>query len=140
MANKLPKQGKSFRQMKEDRQKKSWSGLTQSFGSVDDLRAAMYADKGLLSRDTTLGGRGDRDSKDRDRWGNYTGKEKKDKGEKNGSCNISACQRPKAIFYNHGMNKYYCTSCARKLNDANRDAVQEYGHPLCTLDPDFIER
>ena len=64
-----------------------------------------------------------------------------DKGVKGGSCNRSHCVRPaSAFYYNHGTRLYYCRRCADELNRANRDAVGVYGHPLCTLDPDFIEQ
>lgn len=48
------------------------------------------------------------------------------KGEKNGTCNVTDCGNSHAIHFNTGMNKYYCTSCARKINDACR----QYGDPL----------
>lgn len=59
-----------------------------------------------------------------------------DKGEYMGSCNRSACLKPKADWYNWGSQKYYCASCAHWLNcdEVNaRDAQQMYGHTLCTM-------
>jgi len=39
------------------------------------------------------------------------------KGEYNQECNITACQKPNsAIWFNHSTRKYYCPSCARRLN------------------------
>jgi hypothetical protein len=74
---------------------------------------------------------------DYDSRGNYVGPTKADKGLKGGSCNITACQKPGAVWYNHSMDKYYCTKCARDLNRVNWDAVKTYGYELCTLDPEF---
>ncbi len=60
---------------------------------------------------------------------------KPDKGDKNGSCNRTACQRPGANWFNHSTRRYYCQSCAFMLNDCNRrDAMELYGHELCTKD------
>ena len=59
---------------------------------------------------------------------------KADNGEKNGSCNRTACQKPNAIFYNHSTRKYYCPDCASMLNRVNKSAAMEaLGHDLCTL-------
>jgi hypothetical protein len=56
-----------------------------------------------------------------------------DKGEFGGSCNRSACLAPHAVWYNHSTRLYYCTGCAQVLNYENRiDALQLYGHELCT--------
>lgn len=65
------------------------------------------------------------------------------KGEKGGNCNRSACQAPGAYWYNHSTRLYYCETCAEILNKDkfNReDAQRMYGHPLCTLDPDFASK
>lgn len=60
------------------------------------------------------------------------------KGELNGSCNITSCQKTNsAIWYNHSTIKYYCPSCARKLNNDEfnkRDAMKIFGHNLCTIE------
>lgn len=63
------------------------------------------------------------------------------KGKKGGHCNLTACQKPGAYYYNHGSMAYYCESCAHMLNRVNtRDSfVIALGHPLCTLDPDFVD-
>lgn len=59
-----------------------------------------------------------------------------DKGKLNGSCNITSCQKPNsATWYNHSTRKYYCDSCARRLNNDEfnkRDAMKMFGHDLCT--------
>ncbi len=59
-----------------------------------------------------------------------------DKGEFEGSCNITRCQRPNsATWFNHSTRKYYCRSCAHTLNfdSFNRkDALEMWGHLLCT--------
>lgn len=59
-----------------------------------------------------------------------------DKGEFNGSCNITACQKPNsATWFNHSTQKYYCKECAHRLNtdECNkRDAQRLFGHELCT--------
>ena len=58
------------------------------------------------------------------------------KGELNGKCNITSCQKPKsATWYNHSTRKHYCPSCARRLNNDElnkRDAMRMFGHDLCT--------
>lgn len=60
---------------------------------------------------------------------------KSDKGEFGGSCNRFACQKPHAVWYNHSTRMYYCTMCARMINEANRtDAQRMFGHELCTYE------
>lgn len=54
-----------------------------------------------------------------------------DKGERLGSCNRQACQAPGAYWYNRTMRKWYCTSCARLLNQNPLPG----GEVLCVLDP-----
>ena len=60
------------------------------------------------------------------------------KGEHNQECNVTSCQKPNsAVWFNHSTRKYYCPSCARKLNDDvfnARDAQKMFGHKLCTLE------
>ena len=58
---------------------------------------------------------------------------KPDKGEQNGFCNRTACQKPGAIFYNHSTQKWYCLKCARMINEMNPESFKLYGHVLCTL-------
>lgn len=39
------------------------------------------------------------------------------KGEFNGLCNRTACQSDlKVVYYNKGTYKYYCKSCAIRIN------------------------
>lgn len=58
------------------------------------------------------------------------------KGDYNQECNITSCQKPNsATWYNHSTRKYYCESCAERLNNDEfnkRDAMRLYGHDLCT--------
>jgi hypothetical protein len=65
------------------------------------------------------------------------------KGLKGGACNRTACQKPAKEdrdgirWFNHSTRKYYCAGCAWELNnDAfnKRDAMELYGHDLCTLE------
>lgn len=42
---------------------------------------------------------------------------KADKGLYNGSCNRRTCQKPGATWYNRGSYAYYCSNCARKINN-----------------------
>lgn len=55
------------------------------------------------------------------------------KGDYNAECNRTACSSRRAVWYNHSTRRYYCTACARIINEANeRDAQRLYGHSLCT--------
>jgi hypothetical protein len=59
------------------------------------------------------------------------------KGDKNGNCNVTACQAPGAIYFNHSTRKYYCPNCAGRINRVNHnDAMRLFGHELCTLNED----
>lgn len=59
------------------------------------------------------------------------------KGNYNEECNITSCQKPNsAVWFNHSTRKYYCESCAKRLNNDyfNKiDAQRMFGHDLCTL-------
>lgn len=59
------------------------------------------------------------------------------KGEYNQECNITSCQKPNsAVWFNHSTRKFYCESCAERLNNDyfNKiDAHRMFGHDLCTL-------
>jgi hypothetical protein len=56
---------------------------------------------------------------------------KEDKGLKNGSCNVTACQEPGAIYFNKSTRAYYCQDCAKEINKYNRvDCLRLYGTPL----------
>lgn len=60
-------------------------------------------------------------------------REGKEKGEFNGECNRTACNNNPANFFNHSTKKYYCGSCALKINEYHADAMRLYGHDLCTI-------
>ena len=47
-----------------------------------------------------------------------------DKGDFNGECNRGACTKRNAIWYNSPMYKYYCTSCARMINESSNQSGQ----------------
>jgi hypothetical protein len=62
---------------------------------------------------------------------------KSDKGEKAGSCNRRACQKPGAVFYNRGSYAYYCRSCADLINGEYRGDLGD--EPLCSIDESAVE-
>lgn len=72
-----------------------------------------------------------------------TPKLKADKGHKDGSCNVTACQEPGANFFNRSTKAYYCEFCARRINnfDDTRKYCQEtFGNPdLCVRDDGDID-
>lgn len=54
------------------------------------------------------------------------------KGDFNGQCEVYACENNPATFYNFYTQKYYCGSCARRINDENHlVAKRKLGHKLC---------
>jgi len=57
---------------------------------------------------------------------------KPDKGRKNGSCNVRACQAPGATFFNKSTRAYYCAGCAKEINwpGGRADCMALYGTPL----------
>ncbi len=57
---------------------------------------------------------------------------KPDKGRKNGSCNVTACQAPGATFFNKSTRAYYCAGCAKEINwpGGRADCMALYGTPL----------
>ena len=67
----------------------------------------------------------DREGRRRDRHGNHASafipgqKPEPDKGQRLGSCNRTACQRPGAVGL-HSNGKYYCLACTNKINAVNR--------------------
>ena len=65
------------------------------------------------------------------------------KGEYNGLCNRTACQSPnEVVYFNHSTEKYYCPSCAKKINEYNRaDAMRLFGHDLCMIEerPEIVD-
>jgi hypothetical protein len=38
------------------------------------------------------------------------------KGAYLGNCNVTACQKPGAVWWNTAMRKFYCRSCAKAIN------------------------
>jgi hypothetical protein len=65
----------------------------------------------------------------------YVTKNKESKGSYNNECYRSSCVNIRAIFYNKSTRMYYCSSCAKLINDANKaDSMRLYGTPfLCEL-------
>lgn len=63
------------------------------------------------------------------------------KGEHGSTCNRSACQTElPAYFYNHSTRKYYCSTCADLINEANKDdAMRIFGHDLCTYEAPVLD-
>lgn len=59
------------------------------------------------------------------------------KGQYQGKCNITSCDtNMPATWFNHSTQLYYCPVCARRLNSDtynHRDAIELYGHSLCTI-------
>lgn len=56
------------------------------------------------------------------------------KGEKYGLCNLTACQKPGAQWFNKSTKAYYCENCAREINwpGGHADCMELYGTPyLC---------
>ena len=65
----------------------------------------------------------------------WTGPNKPDKGKRLGSCNVTACQRHGAYWYNKVMDAWYCTECAHQINYLPLDD----GTYLCSLKEDARE-
>ena len=60
-----------------------------------------------------------------------------DKGKKGGRCNVTACQKPGAMWFNKSTEAYYCEDCAREINwpGGRADTMRLYGVPLlCELE------
>lgn len=58
------------------------------------------------------------------------------KGKFNGNCNVTSCQKPHAVWFNHSTRAYYCEACAYEIGSfAKRtgDDMELYGHALLTL-------
>jgi hypothetical protein len=56
--------------------------------------------------------------------------------ELNGKCNITSCQKPNSTTWIIIALKYYCASCAKRLNSDifNKPAALDmFGHDLCTV-------
>jgi hypothetical protein len=59
------------------------------------------------------------------------------KGELNGLCNRTACQKPGASWYNSSTRAYYCGDCAEKINHYSKN---DHGVILCRkVDPHMGE-
>jgi hypothetical protein len=59
------------------------------------------------------------------------------KGIKGGNCNLTACQKPVALYYNKSTEKYYCKACADEINwpGGRAETFRLYGTKLlCELD------
>ena len=60
--------------------------------------------------------------------GLYCKDEHPTKGQENGACNVTRCQREdSAIWYNHGSLAWYCTGCKEDIYD-------EWGYRQWRLD------
>jgi hypothetical protein len=103
-------------------QRDAWDRMEQSYQRDQDKKA-QAATSPVAANAVGLG---------------YTGPQMPDKGEKDGSCNVTACQMPlagKPQFWmkNHmtGGRLYYCGRCERRFSDWDR----EIREPLrCTPD------
>jgi len=64
------------------------------------------------------------------------------KGIKNGNCNVTACQKPGATFYNKSTEAYYCADCAEQINwpGGRAEVMELYGTPLlCEEERDIVQ-
>lgn len=50
------------------------------------------------------------------------------KGKQNGNCNVTACQRPGATWWNTSTRAYYCANCASEIN---RWSKHDEGFSIC---------
>lgn len=50
------------------------------------------------------------------------------KGKRNGNCNVTACQKPGATWWNTSTRAYYCPHCAREIN---RWSKHDEGFEIC---------
>ena len=58
----------------------------------------------------------------------------KRKGFRSENCYRAACENAGAYFYNKGTRKYYCLSCARRINEAYRMYNPKATDCLCYLE------
>lgn len=175
MSNKIGKRPKSFKAMRTERESKRnatahFNGLTQSFASRDEVRAAMSVQTQPKAIRTDRSAEAanqianamkrvregyQEDGSYVDRNGTRLSKAYQDnlqtdkpvlegKGAKGELCNRTACQAPGAYWYNHSTQAYYCGTCADLINGDNanfKDSfLESLGHPLLTLDPDFADK
>lgn len=59
---------------------------------------------------------------------NVTAVSAKFKGVKDGNCNVTACQKPGASWWNTSTRRYYCGHCAREIN---RWSQHDEGYDIC---------
>ena len=59
--------------------------------------------------------------------------DKPDKGLEGGSCNRQRCQDDPAEWYNHGMNRWYCSGCRKAIefDRFNLSNWQLHHQPKC---------
>jgi hypothetical protein len=50
------------------------------------------------------------------------------KGTRDGNCNVTACQKPKATWWNTSTRAYYCAYCAGEIN---RWSKHDEGYEIC---------
>lgn len=50
------------------------------------------------------------------------------KGKQGGNCNVTACQKPGATWWNTSTRAYYCAHCA---NEINRWSKHDEGYEIC---------
>lgn len=50
------------------------------------------------------------------------------KGKKDGNCNVTACQKPGATWWNASTRAYYCPHCAAEINRWSR---HDEGYEIC---------
>ena len=64
-----------------------------------------------------------------------------EKGLKAGNCNVTACQKPGAVYFNKSTRAYYCAHCAEEINwpGGRADTRSLYGTDyLCELDDEAL--
>lgn len=59
---------------------------------------------------------------------NSAAKKAKLKGQRDGNCNVTACQKPGATWWNTSTRAYYCPHCASEIN---RWARHDDGFEIC---------
>lgn len=59
---------------------------------------------------------------------------KTSKGEYDGDCNRTACDKKQAKWYNHSTRAYYCGKCAMQINAYAPEYKAEVGHELCVYE------
>ncbi|MDO8414843.1 MAG: hypothetical protein Q7S87_01380 [Agitococcus sp.] len=50
------------------------------------------------------------------------------KGKQDGNCNVTACQKPGATWWNTSTRAYYCANCASEIN---RWSKHDEGFDIC---------